>query len=465
VREVEIIIVGGGPAGMAAALEAAASGVETVLIDEYHTLGGQYYKQAPGSFQIKSAAAEGRQYAEGLDAISRLRASNVEIKLGSVVWGIFDERTLAICCDEHIEEMRAKKLILAPGAQEVPVAFPGWTLPGVMLGGAAQALLGSQHILPGRRVLLAGVGPLQFKVASQLTDAGAEVVEILDASSRSIMSVENALRSLGHWGKMREGLEYWLKLQWARVPYRLQHVPVRAVGQQELEAVVVARVDKDWRIVAGSERTLQVDTLCLSYGFLPSNQLSQLVGCETTFDIEAGGWVTWHDEHQETDVSGVYVAGEVGGIGGADVAAEEGRVAVMAAVRSLGKGESRGRQDEGVRSRLAKARRFAELTRSMMRLKPALFDLVTDDTIVCRCENVAGREVKAAIADGDATLRGVKNRTRAGMGRCQGRICGCLVSQMIAKETGTPLDRIHLATPRPPIKPVLLSALAGDLGR
>ena len=466
-REVEIVIVGGGPAGMAAALEAAASGAEALIMDEYLTLGGQYYKQAPSLFRFKNVRAEGRQYAEGADVVSRLRASHVEVMLGTLVWGIFDERTLAISREERSEEIRAKKLILAPGAQEVPVAFPGWTLPGVMMGGAAQALLESQHILPGHKVVMAGVGPLQLKVASQLTDAGVEVMDILEASSQLPMSLENALRSLGHWRKMREGLEYWLKLKKARTPYHHRHVPVRALGGNELEAVVVAQVDEDWRVLAGTERTLEADTLCLSYGFLPSHQLPRLAGCRMDYDAEAGGWVTWHDENQETSAGGVYVAGEVGGIGGADVAAEEGRVAAIAAVRALGKAHADGQnaREKSARAALARARKFAQVTRGMMRLKPALFDLITDETMVCRCEGAVARDVAAAIADGDATLRGVKGRTRAGMGRCQGRICGYLVSRMIEKHTGAGMDQIQLDTPRLPVKPVLLGALAADVDR
>jgi NADPH-dependent 2,4-dienoyl-CoA reductase/sulfur reductase-like enzyme len=384
--------------------------------------------------------------------------------LDTLIYGIFDERTLALCRGERTEEIRAKALILAPGAQEMPLAFPGWTLPGVMMGGGAQVLVGSQRILPGHRAVMAGVGPLQLKVAAQLADAGVEVVEVLEASRTPPVSTANALRAFGHWGKIREGLEYWLTLKRAGVPLRPRHVPVRALGKDELEAVVVARLDEDWRVIAGTERTLSADLLCLSYGFLPSTQLPELAGCRTVFDAEAGSWVTWHDENQETDRKGVYVAGEVGGIGGAEVAEREGRLAAIAAARAVGKPHPAGRRpdEQAIRARLARARQFARVARGMLQLQPALFDLITDDTIVCRCERVTAREVKAAIADGDATLRGVKNRTRAGMGRCQGRICGYLVSRMIAKQTGMPLDRIHLATPRPPVKPVLLSGLAGD---
>ncbi len=466
-REAEIVIVGGGPAGLTAALEAATAGGEVVLIDEYPTLGGQYYKQLPDDFRLHSAKAEGAELSEGAATIDRLRASKVETLAGVLVWGIFEDRTLALYRSDATERVRARQLILAPGAQEVPVAFPGWTLPGVMMGGAAQGLLVSQRILPGERVVMAGAGPLQLKVASQFVEAGAEVAAVLEASSKPPMSMENALRAFGHWGKMREGLDYWLKLKKAGVPYHAHQVPVRALGTTQVEAVVVAEVDAEWRVVPGTERTIEADTLCLSYGFLPAVQLPRLAGCRIQYEADSGGWMTWHDQNQETSVPGVYVAGEVGGIGGADVAEEEGRLAAIAALRALNKVPLNGlrKEEEKSRVRLAEARKFAQLTRDMMRLKPALFDLPTGETIVCRCEEISVDAVRAAIAEGEPTLRGVKIRTRAGMGYCQGRMCGYLISQLIARQTGITLDRIELDTPRPPVKPIPLSALAAGVDR
>jgi NADPH-dependent 2,4-dienoyl-CoA reductase/sulfur reductase-like enzyme len=466
VREVEIAIVGAGPGGLGAALEASEAGAEVVLIDEYATLGGHYYKQVPDAFQVKRLDAESEEYVEGLELVERLKASGIEFLPSTLVWSVFRDGTLGLYREERTEELRGKKLILAPGAQEMPVAFPGWTLPGVMMGGAAQALLVTQRVLPGHRVVMAGVGPLQLKVASQLLEAGATVVDILEASGTLPVSMENALRSMGHWGKMRQGMQYWLKLKKSRTPYHHSHVPIRALGKEELEAVVVAQVTEDWQVVPGTERTLEADALCLSYGFAPSSQLTRLLGCRLDYNERAGGWVTWHDADQQTSFAGVYVAGEVGGIGGADVALEEGRVAGLAAARALGKPGANGRrrQEQQARKRLARAKGFAEVTARMMQLKPALIDLITEDTIVCRCENVTAKQVIDAIGfESDFTLRGVKIHTRAGMGFCQGRMCSHLIARLIARKTGRVLESIHPDTAQAPIKPVPLRALVAHL--
>ena len=460
-REVEIAIVGAGPAGLAAALEASTAGAEVVLIDEYPTLGGHYYKQVPEAFRLKKLQAESEEYVEGVEMVTQVKASTVEVLSNTLVWSVFGGGILGLHRANRTEELKPRQLILAPGAQEAPVAFPGWTLPGVMMGGAAQALMVTQRVLPGRRAVLAGVGPLQLKVASQLLEAGGAVLDILEASSTPPVSMENALRSFGHWAKMRQGMKYWLALKKARTPYHHSHVPVRALGTEQLEAVVIAQVDADWRVVPGTERTVEADLLCLSYGFVPASQLTRLLGCRLGYYGRAGGWVTWHDADQQTSIPGVYVAGEVGGIGGAEVALEEGRIAGLAAARALGKSAKNGsKQEAQYRKRLSHAREFAEVTAGMMQLKPAIADLVTPETILCRCENVTAKQVTETLdGDQDCTLRGVKIHTRAGMGPCQGRMCSHLIVRLIARKTGKPFEAVQPDTAQAPVKPVPLRAL------
>ncbi len=465
-REVEIVIVGAGPAGLAAALEATEIGAQVVVIEEYHNLGGQFYRQMPEGF-VHKKVGKGDENGSGAALLQRLRSAPVEVMSDTLVWGIFDERTVALYRNDHTEFLRPQKLILAPGAHEAPIAFPGWTLPGVMMGGAVQSLLMSQRIRPTHKVVLAGIGPFQLKVASQLVAAGVKVIDILDPSPKSALSMTSALHAIPHWDKIREGVGYWFTLKGARIPYHQRQVPVRGLGGAELQALVVAQVDDDWKVVPGTDRILETDLLCLSYGFIPSIQLARLAGCKLQFQARAGGWITWHDANQQTSIDNVYVAGEAGGIGGADVAAEEGRIAAFAAVRSLGRPvrEEYRRQEHRARKRLISAKRFAEVVRDSMLLRPGLFDVLTDETIVCRCEEVTVRRVKDALVDGDATVRGAKVRTRAGMGRCQGRMCSSLIRQLISRETQASLSEVLLDTPRPPIKPVPIHALATSANR
>jgi NADPH-dependent 2,4-dienoyl-CoA reductase/sulfur reductase-like enzyme len=206
---------------------------------------------------------------------------------------------------------------------------------------------------------------------------------------------------------------------------------------------------------------VEADLLCLSYGFVPASQLTRLLGCRLGYYGRAGGWVTWHDADQQTSIPGVYVAGEVGGIGGAEVALEEGRIAGLAAARALGKSAKNGsKQEAQYRKRLSHAREFAEVTAGMMQLKPAIADLVTPETILCRCENVTAKQVTETLdGDQDCTLRGVKIHTRAGMGPCQGRMCSHLIVRLIARKTGKPFEAVQPDTAQAPVKPVPLRAL------
>jgi NAD(P)H-nitrite reductase large subunit len=191
------------------------------------------------------------------------------------------------------------------------------------------------------------------------------------------------------------------------------------------------------------------------------------LGCRLEFNARAGGWVTWHDADQQTSVDGVYIAGEVGGIGGADVALAEGTIAALAAARALGKTLTNdAKKERETRRQLKHAREFADVAGAMMQLKPGLLNLITDDTIICRCENVTAAQISDAIKkEKDVTIRGVKVQTRAGMGPCQGRMCGCTLARLIASQTSMPLDSIHLDSARVPIKPVPLRVLANSADR
>jgi len=456
----QVVVVGGGPAGLGAALEAARAGLEVTLIDERPSLGGQYYKQIPPGWSSTRSGWLDRQYAEGNKLIAEVLRSGVKILTDTLVWNI-EDHNLAVTDESTVWQIRFDKLILATGAWELPVALPGWTLPGVMTGGAAQALVVGQGLLPGRRILLAGNGPFQLRVAAQLVEAGAKVIAILDAGDL-ITTIRAALRMVPQGGLIWEALRYLRTIWKAGVRIYRMHLPIRILGDGHVEGVVASRVDSQWRPVPGREISFDVDTVCLTYGFVPSVELARLAGCRMEYRPEAGGWVTWHDADQGTSVPDIFVAGEAGGIEGARVALLEGRLAGLEAARQLGvtnrvEYEERRREIDWA---LIRARRPLPVLRDLMRLRPGLFELAMEDTLVCRCEDVSWRDIIAAARRWDPGLRGVKLWTRAGMGRCQGRICGYLIPRLISCALGVPVETISLDTPRPPVKPLPLLAMA-----
>lgn len=442
-RRPDVVVVGGGPAGIGAALAAAESGSNVVLVDEHARPAGQYFKGPDGP------GKDSRRIQFLRSELARL---GVDVLTDALVWGIFD-RDVMVIDGGRSEVLRPESIVIATGAYDRPVPFPGWTLPGVMTAGAAQTFVKEQHVLPGRRVLLAGAGPFLLPVARGLAEAGAEVV-MLEATSRTAwaglgpaslrvpeligdaLAYERALRALGvrrHFG------------------YRI----VRAGGDGRVESVVVAEVDRDWRAVPGSERTLTVDAVALGYGFVPSLELAEACGCELRFDDETETWFVAADDRMATTVPGVYAAGEITGIAGNVVAFWEGRLAGASAA-----GNDALAAD--ARRRLGARRRFARALNRTFRPRPGLWDGLEDDVVVCRCEEVRAGEIRERVANGCTSPKALKDWTRAGMGLCQARICASVTARLIAEGTGTPVSAVPRGSVRPPIKPVRVDVLAAS---
>jgi hypothetical protein len=338
-----------------------------------------------------------------------------------------------------------------------------------MTAGAAQTLLKQQRLLPGRRVLLSGTGPLQLAIAAGLVWAGADVAAVLEGNPAGWgQRLRYAPAMWGQWARLREGWVYWLALRQAGVPLRLGWSVVKVEGDGQVQAAVVARLDQNWQPVPGSEQRLEVDTVVIGYGFLPATQLSRLLGCRHDFRPALGGWTPGRDEWLATSCPGVYAAGDGAGIGGAELARLEGRLAGLAAAQRLGKLSQDQLQAAAARLRpaLARERRFAAMLNDLFTPGPGLYTLADDDTIICRCEEVRLGELREAVAGGALSANAVKGITRAGMGNCQGRICGELVARIIARESDTPADyatRLEAAglfTARPPLFPLPLATLA-----
>ncbi|WP_067141851.1 NAD(P)/FAD-dependent oxidoreductase [Microtetraspora malaysiensis] len=448
----DLAVVGAGPAGLAAAGVAARAGLRVALLDAGARVGGQYFRQPPDGFHATRPGALHHGYARFV----RLRdgLGDTDVLLGHRVWAIEPAvgGGFAVHClkggRERAATVAATRLLIATGAHDRVLPFPGWDLPGVMTAGGAQALLKGNLVVAGRRVVVAGTGPFLLPVATSLAAAGARVVGVFEAGGRFTL----APRALTRPGKAAEALGYGRLLARHRVPYKGGRAVVAAHGDGELTHVTVARVDAEWRPYQGGHETIRCDTLAVGYGFTPQLDLVAQLGCEIGADA-AGVPAARVDRHMRTSAPGVYAAGETTGVGGADLAALEGEIAGRAVVADA-RGVPAAAHPAAVRTE-ARRRRLAAFADALLRSYPVRdgwTSWLRDDTLICRCEEVPYGRVKEARDLGAADARSIKLLARPGMGWCQGRICGEAVARLAGEAPGPPR--------RPIAQPVRLGDLA-----
>ncbi|MFF3905887.1 FAD-dependent oxidoreductase [Streptomyces sp. NPDC001848] len=454
----DLAVIGAGPAGLAAALAAAARGVGVTLVDAAPEAGGQFYRQPAAALGARRARALHHQWRtwlrlrEGLDG--HLAAGRVSHLADHHVWwveresGGFVVHALLGPEQERPVAVRARAVLLATGGYERVLPFPGWTLPGVVTAGGAQAMLKGGLVVPGRRAVVAGTGPLLLPVATGLAAAGVTVAALVEsADPRAFVRCAGTLAVQP--GTAVEAAAYAAGLLRHRVPVLARHTVVEARGTDRLEAVTVAALDAGGRVRADTARRIPCDTLAVGHGMLPHTDLADTLGCR----IDGANVAV--DDEQRTDVPGVWAAGEATGIGGAALALAEGHIAGRSVAARLAGAVPDPREWERVaRSREALRGFFAALDHAYA--SPARWaEQVTDDTVVCRCEEVRAGTVREAVAElGAGDLRTVKLLTRAGMGWCQGRMCAPGVAG-IAGCADT-------VARRPFARPVPLGVLAGE---
>lgn len=455
-EESEIIVIGGGPGGLSAALAAACAGAQVTLMDAYAHPGGQYYHQAPERLKEYSNAHQRR----GQEMISKVKAAGVSIVSDTLVSSISSDKTL-VCNSPQIAYLRkAKKIIIATGAYEQPLPFPGWTLPGVLMTGGIQTLL-HQHVLPGKRVLLTGTGPLQLVVAKNLIQSGAEVVAVLEGNQLIKKAGLRAAAMWGQWERIAEGSQSIFTLMTHGVPYRLGWGIVKAHGTNEVKGATIARLDQDWYPVKGTEREVVCDTIGTAYGFIPFNSLSKIAGAQQDWSPELGGEVPIRNEYFETTIPGIYAVGDGAGIGGFRMSEMEGKLAGVWAAKQLGhEKQPADATISHLRSRIRRENRFQRLYADLFNPGPGAFEMVEDDTIVCRCENITYARLRESILAGDLTPQEIKNDIRTSMGRCQGRVCSYMVLHTLARMSGKTVGEIGMFGVRPPVFPLSISLLA-----
>ncbi len=459
----ELVIIGAGPAGMQAAISAASAGVKVTLIDTSPLPGGQYYKPLPRTFQRDKHGLH-NDHADKL--FSHLANPNIELMTETLVWGIFagadsDTWQVATYNSTGCFSLETKKIIIANGAYDRSISFPGWDLPGVITAGAALTMLKHQNILPGKRVLLSGSGPLQMAAAAQLIDSGAEVVAVLENSPNLKKHGIRYLPALTvQTARIREGLGYLRTFLKAKTNYKFGWSITNCTGEGQVQQATFGKLNSNGLPIPGTKQIEEVDTVVLGYSLNPNTSLSRMVPCGMEFQPLRGGFVPTRNENFETSQPGIYAAGDCAGIGGAPLSEIEGRITGSAIAHQLGYISSQ--EYDAVRKkesgRLAREIRFADALGDLFSYLPDLSS-TADDTIICRCEQISLAEIRAAIAIGAQTVTDIKNITRSGMGNCQGRTCATIIAGILAKETQRPIQAGGFLATRPPIHPVPLSAL------
>ncbi|HSI02494.1 MAG TPA: FAD-dependent oxidoreductase [Reyranella sp.] len=436
----DVLVVGAGPAGLAAARDLALAGADVIVADERLHAGGQYFKPLAPSQVIERGKLD-RQFRAGMALHESALRAGVRVLSETTVWAAFSATEIAAIVAGRSTLFRARRLVLATGAYEQSLPVPGWTLPGVMTVGALQTLGRSYRVAPGERIVIAGNGPLCLQTAAELIDGGANVVAVLESTARPTSASLPEMLQMA-WADpalMATGLRLLSRLKpllhWRRRVTRL-------LGDDRLVRVEAAELGFDADIVA------------LGYGFSSSSELARSLGCRHRFVARGSGSMeTETDRDGRTSVPEVFAIGDGARFGGAQAAMAMGTIAAAAIAGDLG---LRAPSPRRARRRLARSERFQRALWRLFEAAPQQAGAIDASAIVCRCEEVTAGVLREMVKAGHDTPAALKRATRVGMGRCQGRYCAPVIARICSGEPG----EFDLFAPRPPAKPVPIRALA-----
>ena len=455
-EKVDLLIVGAGPAGLAAAIEARARGLGVALLDEQTAPGGQIYRGVDAAGE-KSRAVLGEDYAAGAELTRAFAASGARHVAGAAVWNVGRDLQVNFLQQGANRALQGRRIILASGAMERPFPIPGWTLPGVMGAGAAQILYKSAGALPRDPVVLAGCGPLLYLLASQYLAAGVRLKAVVHTTTASayLRAARHLPGALRGWRDLRKGLRMLGHLRSHQVPVYAGAGEFAIEGSDHAEAIRFSHQGRSHRI--------ETSLVLLHQGVVPNTQLSWALRAAHRWDEAQLCWVPETDAYGQIEDTGIYLAGDCRGIVGAKASASQGRLAAIAVASKL---------CPDARTELVQRENTVSAQlREQLRIRPFL-DAVyrpmdshrkpkDDSVIVCRCEEVTAGQIRAYAQLGCQGPNQTKAFGRCGMGPCQGRLCGLTVSELLAQARGVSPAEVGYYRIRPPIKPVTLGDLAG----
>ncbi len=458
----DLVIVGAGPAGLAAATLAAENGLSCVVLDEQANPGGQLYKNIE---QVSAERPEilkclGADYQRGFSLIQDFRSSSVEYRPGNGVWDILDKGQVLTLRDGCAEVVRGRRIILATGAMERPVPIPGWTLPGVMTAGAAQSILKTSAAVPSGETVIAGSGPLIFLAALQLARLGAPPKLVLrsDGTKDLLRALPYLGQALPAWRMLAKGPRWITELRRLGVVIRNGVTSLSAEGAERLERI-------SWR-EGGKWHETSTETLLLHQGVVPSNHLAHAAGCGHFWDTSQLCWRPKVDGWGASEREDIAVIGDGAGIGGGISAEFGGRLAALDGLYRLGHmdQENRNKRAQPIRNALQHELRPRRFLDTLFRPPQDILTPTSPKLTVCRCESVSVDEIQSVAKMGCRGPNQAKAFSRAGMGACQGRMCASTVSGIVADFHEQGMEETGAYSVRPPVKPITLGEIASMQG-
>lgn len=455
-EHVQVVIIGAGPAGVSAALQLHADGINVRVLDEQATPGGQIFREVSLA-SSKRKALLGKEYAAGGQLIAEFLNSGIDYVPGASVWFISPEREIHYRVAGEARVVTADRVLLCSGAYERPMPVPGWTLPGVMTAGAGQILLKTGASVPTGPVVLAGTGPLLYLLAVQYLQAGVKIQALVDTSKRSdaLKAARFVPAALPAWRQLLKGISLMARIRRAGIEWYQGVSDIAIQGTSQAEGIRFS--------CKGTDHHIACSLVLLHQGIVPNTHPTLAIGADHRWDDGQLCWVAKQDQWGEVSVPGFFIAGDGAGVIGAEAAALQGRLVATGMALSIGTLTTDAAEN---RASVVKQswKRYRCIRPLLERLYRPVVELQVpaDDTIICRCEEVTAGAVRQYAALGCLGPNQTKAFGRCGMGPCQGRQCGLAVTQILAVARGVSPAEVGYYRIRPPLKPITLAELARE---